>query len=70
MPLNKRSTAMGFFQAIYGLGMFLGPLVMGVIGDFISLNQGFVFLGIVGVLTGFLSYLFIKGSSAEINKKN
>ncbi|MDF2523408.1 MAG: major facilitator superfamily 1, partial [Clostridiales bacterium] len=28
---EKRATAMGFFQAIYSLGMFLGPLVTGVL---------------------------------------
>ena len=65
--LNKRSTAMGFFQAIYGLGMFLGPVIMGLIGDFISLDQGFVVLGIIGLLTGLLSYLCIKESTAKIN---
>ncbi|UUZ86806.1 MFS transporter [Paenibacillus sp. P26] len=29
MDNDKRATAMGFYQAIYGLGMFMGPLVMG-----------------------------------------
>ena len=70
MPLNKRSTSMGFFQAIYGLGMFLGPLVMGLIGDFINLSQGFVFLGILGLFTGFISYIFIKGNRVELDNKN
>jgi predicted MFS family arabinose efflux permease len=70
MPSNKRSTAMGFFQSIYGLGMFLGPVIMGLIGDFISLNQGFIILGIIGLFTGLLSYLCIKESSVVINIKN
>ena len=26
---EKRSTAMGFYQAVYGIGMTLGPVVMG-----------------------------------------
>jgi len=65
MPLSKRSTAMGFFESIYGLGMFLGPFVMGLIGDLISLNQGFVFLGIIGLLTGLLSYLFIQSKQSK-----
>jgi len=65
MPLSKRSTAMGFFQSIYGLGMFLGPFVMGLIGDLISLNQGFVFLGIIGLLTGLLSYIFIQSKQSK-----
>ena len=34
---------MGFFQAIYGLGMFAGPVVVGFISDTVSLNAGFYF---------------------------
>lgn len=30
VPQEKRSTAMGFFQAIYGIGMTFGPTLMGV----------------------------------------
>ena len=61
METEKRATAMGFFQAIYGLGMFSGPVIMGLIGDYMSLSQGFIVLGVVGCITAFLSYLFIKG---------
>ncbi len=31
VPGGKRSTAMGIYQAIYGLGMFLGPVVAGAV---------------------------------------
>lgn len=30
VPQEKRSTAMGFFQAVYGIGMTFGPTLMGV----------------------------------------
>lgn len=30
VPQEKRSTAMGFFQAVYGIGMAFGPTLMGV----------------------------------------
>ena len=36
---NKRATAMGFFQAIYGIGMFVGPVVVGFSSD----GNGLVF---------------------------
>ena len=49
MPADKRATAMGFFQAIYGLGMFIGPVLMGIIGDYFSLNEGFIVLGVLGL---------------------
>ncbi|MCL2364585.1 MAG: MFS transporter [Defluviitaleaceae bacterium] len=47
---ERRATAMGFFQAVYGLGMFLGPFVMGWLGHSISLEAAFVTAGAVGLL--------------------
>lgn len=60
MESGKRATAMGFYQAIYGLGMFGGPLFMGIIGDLLSLKQGFIIVGILGCLTAVLSQWMIK----------
>lgn len=33
VPPAKKSTAMGYFQAIYSLGMFLGPMISGFLGN-------------------------------------
>ncbi len=46
---EKRASAMGFFQAIYGLGMFGGPAVVGILGDVLSLDAGFMVTGAVGI---------------------
>ncbi|HEX6971763.1 MAG TPA: MFS transporter, partial [Limnochordia bacterium] len=35
------STAMGFFQSIYSLGMFLGPVASGLLGDLWGLGAVF-----------------------------
>ncbi|UOF91135.1 MFS transporter [Fodinisporobacter ferrooxydans] len=69
MPAEKRTTAMGFFQAIYGLGMFAGPVLMGVIGDILTLKQGFIVLGIIGCLTAVLAQMTIRsnGQSAGVS---
>jgi MFS family permease len=48
---DKRSTAMGVFQAIYGLGMFGGPVLAGVLSSNFGLAAGFLVTGIIG-LTG------------------
>lgn len=61
MPADKRTTAMGFFQSIYGLGMFIGPVFMGMIGDWFDLRQGFVLLGAIGLATALLSHYLIRG---------
>ena len=60
MPSEKRATAMGFFQSIYGLGMFLGPVIMGIVGDTLNLQQGFILFGIIGCATALLSGFAIK----------
>ena len=55
---NKRGTAMGFFQAIYGLGMFTGPIFVGAISDFAGLKMGFWMIGLVGILGAVLSRFY------------
>ncbi|MCZ8512266.1 MFS transporter [Paenibacillus filicis] len=60
MDNDKRATAMGFYQAIYGLGMFLGPLVMGAAGDGFSLQQGFILVGLLGCVTALLAQWMLR----------
>jgi predicted MFS family arabinose efflux permease len=55
---NKRGTAMGFFQAIYGLGMFTGPIFVGTISDLAGLKMGFWMIGLVGILGAVLSRFY------------
>jgi MFS family permease len=55
---NKRGTAMGFFQAIYGLGMFMGPIFVGTISDFAGLKMGFWMIGLVGFIGAFLTRFY------------
>lgn len=47
---NLRTTAMGFYQAIYGIGMIIGPILLGAIGDQFGLMAGFVFTGLIGFI--------------------
>jgi len=62
---ERRATAMGFFQSIYGLGMFLGPVLVGVLGDAFDLGKAFVFLGILGFLTAFGAFKLISVKYSE-----
>ena len=57
---EKRATAMGFFQAVYGLGMFLGPFVMGWISHGFGFAGGFIFTGIVAMAGILMTFIFIK----------
>jgi MFS family permease len=38
---SKRATAMGFFQAVYAIGMFSGPWLSGILADAIGLSGMF-----------------------------
>jgi MFS family permease len=38
---SKRATAMGFFQAVYAIGMFSGPWLSGILADSIGLSGMF-----------------------------
>lgn len=40
--------------------MFLGPLFMGIIGDWLTLEQGFIILGLLGCVTAIFSYFMLK----------
>jgi MFS family permease len=52
---NKRATATGFFQAAYGIGMFIGPVITGVLGDTKGLVWGFWTVGFVGAAGAIVS---------------
>ena len=41
VPQEKRSTAMGFFQAVYGIGMTFGPTLMGVMVQRVGMQTAY-----------------------------
>ena len=65
VPEEKRATAMGFFQAIYALGMFGGPMLVGIIGDISGLTGGFLLTGLLGIIGGGLTLRHLPGGSRE-----
>jgi MFS family permease len=56
----KRGAAMGFFQSIYGLGMTIGPMMMGVIIDATSLTAGFYTMAGLALATTLLALFLFK----------
>ena len=42
---HQRASAMGVFQAVYGFGMFLGPVMVGMVSDRAGLAWGFWLTG-------------------------
>lgn len=64
---DKRATAMGIFQAIYGLGMFMGPTVVGALTDGVGIKWGFITIGAVA-LSGILVSLFYKQEKVTVKR--
>lgn len=50
IPPEERGTAMGVYQAVYAIGMFSGPALGGVLGDWIGLSGVFLSTGLVCVI--------------------
>ncbi len=47
---NYQASAMGIFQAVYAIGMFLGPVISGIIGSRINLESVFIFSSFISLL--------------------
>lgn len=56
---ERRASAMGFFQAIYSLGMFGGPFITGWIGNTIGLSAGFIIVGVISFIASLLTKKWI-----------
>jgi MFS family permease len=52
---TERATAMGLYQSVYSLGMFLGPYIAGGLNSFGSLKAGFLFGSLLGIIAAFVS---------------
>ncbi|MEM6159227.1 MFS transporter [Erwinia sp. P6884] len=47
---DEQSTRMGLFQTIYSLGMFIGPVIMGVMMQHINLASGYIVIAVLCVV--------------------
>ncbi|NLB43560.1 MAG: MFS transporter [Clostridiaceae bacterium] len=55
IPAERKGSAMGFFQSVYGIGMIIGPILVGALADAFSLGTGFVIIGVMTLLTAGLA---------------
>jgi len=58
---EERATAMGFFQAIYALGMFAGPTASGFVGDVLGFKGIFLSSGLVALTSAIWSWFAVSG---------
>lgn len=57
---EKRATAMGAYQALYAIGMFIGPFLAGILNSIFGLEASFLFSGFMGVAAFLLCLLWEK----------
>jgi len=57
---EKRGAAMGFFQSIYGIGMMMGPPIMGVIATYLGLNIGFFTMAAIAAASTLAAVFFLR----------
>ena len=62
---NYQASAMGIFQAVYAIGMFLGPILSGVIGSYINLESVFIFSSSVTLPIILISFFIKKEELAK-----
>jgi MFS family permease len=63
IPAHGRATAMGFYQAVYGIGMFAGPFITGQLSYALGLEVAFVFIGLVGIFGALCTLIYSKRDS-------
>ena len=61
---SLKTTGMGFFQAIYGLGITAGPAIIGIVADHFSLTAGYLFAAGVALVGILVSLIFLEKSKA------
>lgn len=67
VPKHQKSTAMGFFQAIYAIGMSIFPMLVGKISDYISIQYGYFTLAFIAIMASILSYTYYKKVDLTLN---
>jgi len=58
---QEKTTRMGFFQSLYSVGVFAGPLLLGLLVDRASETTGFAVWGALSVLGGALTVRMLRG---------
>ena len=55
-----RSVAMGAYQAIYSIGMFLGPVVVGIVADIFDMRAGILSAALLSLIGMMLAFVLLK----------
>ncbi len=65
IPQHLRAVAMGVYQAVYGIGMTLGPILMGLMIDAGGLKTAFLAMAVFALLSAFLAWRMLNISPRQ-----
>ncbi len=60
VPQENQSTAMGLFQALYGIGMTIGPVMTGQIASVSTYSMAYLVMGIMTLVTAALAPVMLR----------
>ena len=65
IPLAKKSTAMGYYQAFYAIGMTLFPAISGVLAENWNMTYAFYYLALTCFLATLFSFVYYRRKADE-----
>lgn len=66
VPQYQKSTAMGFFQAVYAIGMSIFPMIVGKIASTTSIKNGYFVLAFIAVFGATASIIYYRNFNTHI----
>jgi MFS family permease len=63
---DQRGGATGIYQSVYGIGIFIGPVITGAIVEAVSFDMSYWFLLVLSVVSALLCWLFIPKKYATV----
>ena len=66
---EKRSTAMGYYQAVYSLGLVLGPVIMGYLVQYLGYTAAYIVIGLISAAAALCYIVCAYGKLNRANRK-
>lgn len=66
---DKRATAMGAYQALYAIGIFVGPFFAGIFNSSFGIQAGFYFVGFLGLVATLLVVVWSRSKEKRYSSK-
>ncbi|WP_297277255.1 MFS transporter [uncultured Brachyspira sp.] len=65
IEVEKKSSAMGFFQSTYSFGIFIFPIITGKLIDVYSINTAYIVLASIAILSAIISAAYYRIKSIK-----